>query len=291
VSIPFYRCGPLLRRSVESILAQSHERLTVLVLNDGDPNAPWHVLDGLADDRLIRFDLEKNRGPYFAHDVALEAGSEPYFLVQDADDWSAPDRIAMLLDRMRTDGSRWATSGCALHEAVSSRSTVLHSFRFCGEVDSVSGGPYWHRVGHNALFERDALRELGGYYGGVRIGYDTLIVNLCLMLYPHSHVPTPLYHVVKWDHSLTRDPRTGHGSPARQAVRLRLELMYEAALALNREFLRGRITAERLYAGIRALCRAEVSAADATALRRESRRLRAVLGGRLPGQHRVAHAR
>src|ERR1700692_1505713 len=92
--IPYYDCRRYVRRAVLSLLSQTHSNITVVVVNDGDPKSPWSELADIRDPRLVRFDMTANHGPYFASAVVLNATTAPYFLVQDADDWSTPDRAA-----------------------------------------------------------------------------------------------------------------------------------------------------------------------------------------------------
>lgn len=101
VSIPYFRCQSYIRKAVESILAQTHRGLLVIVVNDGDDQATWGELTHIDDPRLIRFDLKANRGRYFADAVVLNTIDSPYFAVQDADDWSEPQRLAVLLRALR----------------------------------------------------------------------------------------------------------------------------------------------------------------------------------------------
>src|SRR5690349_9267744 len=112
--IPFFRCREHIRRAVESLLTQTHRNLVVVVINDGDSEVPWDQLAHIRDPRLVCYDLSKNRGPYFATAVALNATSAPYLLIQDADDWSSPTRIGRLLTALEHDRSDFAFSAHAI---------------------------------------------------------------------------------------------------------------------------------------------------------------------------------
>src|SRR6516162_10435922 len=102
--IPYFRCQKYIRRSVVSLLGQTYKDIVVVVLNDADlETPPWPMLSDIRDSRLIRFDLSHNRGPYFASQVLLSASRYPYFLVQDADDFSHTERVALLLQAMTKD--------------------------------------------------------------------------------------------------------------------------------------------------------------------------------------------
>ncbi len=282
VSIPYFGAGPLIRRAVTSILRQEHRALTVIVLNDGDRvQPPWPYLRDIDDPRLVRFDLRSNRGPYFAHAVALEATDDPLFLVQDADDWSATDRLAVLLEQMHQDGSDWVSSGVALHQSVDTGGDVLYSFRFCAPVEDLTGRCV-HRIGHHALFRTDVLKRLGGYYGGFRIGYDTLLTNLCLMAFRASHVPVPLYHSLKWQHSLTHNERTGFGSPQRVAARKQIDHLYHRAFGTYLEYVAGRLSADSLLSSLMMITQQSVDPVDRSNLLSEAASLRGMLRSTAP---------
>lgn len=99
VSIPYFKARGYIRRAVNSILAQPHRRLRVVVVNDGDRVGPWRELADIADPRLVRFDHPENRNRYFADAVVLAATPDDWFATQDADDWSEPDRLERLIQR------------------------------------------------------------------------------------------------------------------------------------------------------------------------------------------------
>ena len=73
VSMPMWHATNTIRRSVESVLNQTHHDLTLIVVNDGGPPDVWTPLEDIGDPRLIRFDLTPNRGRYQADAITLAA--------------------------------------------------------------------------------------------------------------------------------------------------------------------------------------------------------------------------
>lgn len=69
VSMPFYGTHKYVRQAVDSVLAQTYKNLKLVVVNDGDPEPPWKLLEDIDDPRLVRFDSGINRGPYFCHEI------------------------------------------------------------------------------------------------------------------------------------------------------------------------------------------------------------------------------
>src|SRR5207245_3871142 len=102
--IPYFRCEEYVKQAVCSLLAQTHKDIVVVVINDGDlETPPWPELSDITDPRLVRFDLAVNYGPYFALEICLRATKSPYFLIQDADDWSDLYRVEKLLYTLNND--------------------------------------------------------------------------------------------------------------------------------------------------------------------------------------------
>lgn len=224
--IPTYRCNHYLRLSVLSLLRQKYPYVRVVVINDGDPETPWSVLWDITDPRLVRFTLSERRGPYFAMNVALAASPDPLFLVQDADDWSAPDRVMQLLGQLEKDKSNYAYSMLAQFYDAPTRSTLPPRL-FSDPAHPIIDPSFRLRIPHHGLFRSHVLRSLGGYYGGFPFGYDELLTNLVLMTGRVSRAQGLLYWRRVRATSLTRSPITGMASSMRKAMRSQMGAIYE----------------------------------------------------------------
>ena len=284
--IPYYRCKRYVRRAVLSLLAQTHRDLTVVVVNDGDPDPPWPMLRDITDSRLVRCSLAANRGPYFVTAAVLDACNTPYLLIQDADDWSAPRRAERLLGALERDRSDFSVSAAPqfIEHEKGHRIVDIRWRRDSHEADAGNfvihhriTSAFKYRAPHHGLFRSDSLRAIGGYYGGLKINYDTLVPNLILMIGRISHVPEGLYYRLLRPESLTHGKRTGVDSAdARRESAFQREL-YKSCFASYRQFLNGKITSSQLAANIRANCATGVSAADRQILALETRRITAAV--------------
>lgn len=267
VSIPYYRCRAYIRRAVESVLAQTERDIVVVVANDGDPEPPWDLFSDLSDPRLFRFELDKNRGPYFVHEVIRRAAPALYFVPHDADDYSAPNRIERLIAELESTDAIAATSMIGGDYLGMSH---LEARRIVGEPKLQHR---WCHIGIHRVFE---LGRLGGYYGGARVGWDSLVMNVTALageLRPGTRpesiafVPETLYYRTERQHSLSKAP----GTRATQAARDAMQAKYS-------EILRWRGYRDELPAVAAGVMTADVTTADACALDRAAARLRARLG-------------
>lgn len=92
VLIPVYNAGDYLKEAVLSIINQSHLELEIIIINDGSTDGCLETISDLKDARL-RIIHQENQGKAAALNRAFEELQGDYFIIQDADDKSDPQRI------------------------------------------------------------------------------------------------------------------------------------------------------------------------------------------------------
>jgi glycosyltransferase involved in cell wall biosynthesis len=275
VAIPTFGPPTHLRQAVESVLGQTYPHLRVVVLNDGG-EPPWGALAGLDDPRLVRFDLAENRGRYFADAVALAATPDSYFLVQDADDWSEPERVDTLLARLQAEDAEVVYAATYTCTEADPGDRGVEAFP---ALTASLGPEFVHRAHHPAaLYCTEALRRIGGPFGGLRIGYDSLLVNLLRMTARVAFEPRPLTTYRMRQDSLTGAAETGFGSPERERAWAELDRRYQEARAFYERHEAGAFRRDTLAELLRQQAERGCDPEDLRALRAEAARLREALG-------------
>ncbi|MEZ5503918.1 MAG: glycosyltransferase family 2 protein [Halioglobus sp.] len=97
VVIPAYNCQELVGEALRSVLEQTHANLEILVADDGSTDQTRMVIDSFRDARIKACHNEKNLGYLRTVNRLLGLATGEYLCFQDADDWSAPDRVALQL--------------------------------------------------------------------------------------------------------------------------------------------------------------------------------------------------
>ena len=291
VSIPYYGAKNTIRRAVTSLLAQTYRDLLVIVINDGDRDPPWPMLSDIRDPRLVFFDLSRNWGPYFVHEVALRACKTGLFSIHDADDWSCRDRMGKLFEGLRRERSDFAFSaewqyleknGKLYYEGIRWKSPSKSKAGEKFIVEKKLSHRFVNRASHHGLFKTEFLRSVGGYYGGFRLNYDTLLTNILLMAGKSTFIEDPLYAYIIHDKSLSNSISTGARSEARYLARQKQELLYQEALQIYQNYLTGRINSMAFFIAIKALVRYHVSTEAEMALQYESSRLKYFIKNLIP---------
>jgi glycosyltransferase involved in cell wall biosynthesis len=158
VVIPTYNRSALVREAVDSVLAQTHPDVEVIVVDDGSTDDTPSVLAAYGD--RIRVICKENAGGTAARNTGLEAAGGEFVNVLDHDDLFRPDKIERQL-RMFAARPRVSVVHCGF-DRIDSAGALLDRRPRLPEGDLTtllqygcyiwSGGP---------LIRASALREVG----------------------------------------------------------------------------------------------------------------------------------
>ena len=106
VVIPVYREAPYLQRCLDSVLAQRHRPLEVIVVDDGSADGSADVAARYAAAHAcVRVIRQENRGPGPARNTGIAAATGPDLAMVDADDCVEPDFISTMVSRAEATGA------------------------------------------------------------------------------------------------------------------------------------------------------------------------------------------
>jgi len=98
VIVTIYRVEDILPRCIDSIVAQTHQNLEVILVDDGSPDRCGQICDEYAkSDHRVLVIHQKNAGVAAARNAGLDVARGEYITIVDADDWIDPGMIAELL--------------------------------------------------------------------------------------------------------------------------------------------------------------------------------------------------
>ena len=98
VIVPVYNVEAYLARCVDSILAQSHENLEIILVDDGTKDSSGAICDAYAQkDARVRVIHKENGGLSSARNAGIEAAKGEYLAFVDSDDWIEPEMYRHML--------------------------------------------------------------------------------------------------------------------------------------------------------------------------------------------------
>lgn len=233
VSMPYHGTAGTVARAAASVLGQTHTDLRLIVVNDGGEDV-WEPLEHIDDPRLIRFDLDVNRGRYWADAVTLGACGTEHWTVCDSDDILDLDHYERLLAAGPADA---VMGGYTIHHGAS---TIL---RTPEPGRHRRDGRIRHTTHLGAvLWDTDALRSIGGPHPGWRIAYDTMLTALAAEHLDVAYTVHAGYHQHVRKGSLTQARETRAGSELRKEAWAARESIWQATVGLDRDALKKELT-------------------------------------------------
>ena len=198
VLLPVHNGGPHLAQAVRSILAQSHEQLELLVVDDGSTDGTSDYLASL-DDPRVRIVGQSNQGLVRALNHGLALASHELVARMDADDVSAPNRIELQLALLLAN-PRVAAVGCC-YDVIDGDGTTLRREHTAAHPAYLRRQLYFRNVLPHAgmMFRRVAVADVGGYREvGPAEDYDLWcrlvqrhdVMSLADVLLQYRHSPT-----------------------------------------------------------------------------------------------------
>ena len=93
--IPHFQCEEWLDDASPSLQAQTRPLDGIVVIDDASDDPPLEIVE--RHPRVTLLHADRNVGPYRLVQQVIEETDYDAYLFQDADDWSAPDRLEKLL--------------------------------------------------------------------------------------------------------------------------------------------------------------------------------------------------
>lgn len=143
VLMPVYNAEKHLREAVDSILAQTHKALELVIINDGSTDGSEAIIRSYQDPRIRLLKNSENKGLIYSLNYGIAACRGFYIARMDADDISLPERITAQLEFMELhpevgvcgcDYSQFGAGNERFYKALSSHDEVLAQLIFNSSV-------------------------------------------------------------------------------------------------------------------------------------------------------------
>ncbi len=100
VIIPTYNRADKIEKSIRSVLDQTYEDFTLIVVDDCSEDDTGAVVSSISDERIIYHRLAENRGAAGARNEGVKLAQTEYIAFQDSDDMWLPDKLEKQIEYM-----------------------------------------------------------------------------------------------------------------------------------------------------------------------------------------------
>ena len=177
IIVPVYKVEAYLDACVESILAQTHRELEVILVDDGSPDNCPQMCDAWAEkDGRIRVLHKDNGGAAAARNAGLDIARGAYIGFVDSDDMIRPDMYEVLLDALHRSDKKIAccrsgwTPGQPYTEKIPQTREMDTEETVKAILTRRVGTALWRRLYHKSVWDGVRLPE-----GEINEDYPVLI--------------------------------------------------------------------------------------------------------------------
>ncbi len=241
VLMPAYQCGPFVGRAIESMLFQTYPNIEVVVVDDGSRDDTLREIQRWVNkDARVRAFSITHSGNAVARNIGLKKCLGEFIALQDADDWSDPDRLQRQIAALQQEGADICSclmmtiqdNGASFVDPCGSG---MHPRDFC--TDMVWKGPAHATL----LYRRSVYERAGGYetslkgrtVGSCDTGWLFRLLSFDQPAFRWAHVHQALYSYRQHPRQFTRS----YGSVRGMEDHLLFAAKYRAAILkrLDRE--------------------------------------------------------
>jgi glycosyltransferase involved in cell wall biosynthesis len=177
VVIPAYNAEAHLRRAIDSVLAQTHGDLELLVVDDGSTDRSRELAESV-DDRRISVVSGPNRGPSVARNIGLRNGAGSFVAFLDADDYWLPAKLEKQLSVMRADPACIGVGALMRHESLDGKALgIAGQVIGADDVKDISTARLMPFTLSSALFRKSAIDALEGFDESLEVASDLDLIT------------------------------------------------------------------------------------------------------------------
>jgi glycosyltransferase involved in cell wall biosynthesis len=217
IVVPTYNRATLLRRALDSILAQTFPHFTVVVVDDRSTDQTGAIMqDYSADSRFVYKRQPERRGETIARNTAYDLAEGKLITYLDDDDWLAPDALETAYRcyaDLGVEGAHWLMFDCIAmpsgeidNRAERQQGYLRYEDILCGKIS----GNFW-LVYSRELIESPRMRHDERLFGNVGQMYLQIWRDN-----PPYYVPKGLYFADQTGHERLSTTVSSAASRARE---------------------------------------------------------------------------
>ncbi len=145
VIVPTYNRANSLPRTIDSVLAQTHDDLELVVVDDASTDDTESVVKSYDDPRVTYVAHTHNRGGSAARNTGIRATDGEYVAFLDSDDEWHPEKLERQVHELQSRSQEWVAAYCSVeivHEGDENPALawLRHQFGRLHETEGAEGG-------------------------------------------------------------------------------------------------------------------------------------------------------
>ncbi|MGI9915862.1 glycosyltransferase family 2 protein [Vibrio owensii] len=164
VIMPAFNAGMFIRRSIESVLSQTHHNLELIIINDNSNDDTVDVIKSFSDERIKLIENNQNIGVALTRNRGLKVATGRFIALLDSDDIWNPRKLELQVNALLND-----------HNAVCSHTAYERINKHDEKIGHVSAV---EKVNHKLLLRGNFIGNLTGVIDTNKIPFKVEQANI-----------------------------------------------------------------------------------------------------------------
>lgn len=214
VIMPAYNCEKYVKKAIDSILNQTYSNFELLIADDCSKDSTKSIIDSYTDNRIKRFHNEANMGYLQASNKLFKECKGDFITFQDADDYSASNRLELLVDYLEKNPNYSCVGSNVIKVDDLGNELYVTNFPLNdSEIKSRFADTRVVMTGSSLLIRKEIVAKVGTYnlYFDRLGSEDVYWFSLILSHFKVSNIPDKLYYYRSNPTSVTsffKNPKT-----------------------------------------------------------------------------------
>lgn len=176
VIMPVHNGEQFVTTAIRGLLQQTYDNFELIVVDDCSDDNTWEILRNIGDPRVKPLRHKTRQGPYAARNSALSVAKGKFITTHDADDWSHPQRLELMVRELESHPNAKGVLGPWV------RATPELEFTRWRAEDRLI-----HLSVSTLMFSKDVI-DVIGYWDNVRAGADSEFLDRVTTQYGHAAI-------------------------------------------------------------------------------------------------------
>jgi len=164
ILMPAYNCENFVQQAIDSIINQTYENWELLVADDASTDNTLKIIDAYSDTRIKRFHNEINLGYLQTWNKLIQFANGEYITFQDADDYSALNRIEKLVNTLNKNQDLGLVGSNCKFITDESLEVSTTNFPLNHEIIFNEIPSKFHFIGSAVMIRKEVYAKIGGYH-------------------------------------------------------------------------------------------------------------------------------
>lgn len=212
VIIPAYNAEPYIKKSISSVLNQTHRNFEIIIIDDGSTDATAEVIQSYLTDKRIKLIRVTNGGVSYARNIGIDNAQGKYIMFLDADDELVENALEITYKYIEKNQADLCVGDTISgkeddfnREGLKDESSLQEKlYKQCDFLEAaLKDNPITWSAGAK-LYLREFITDIR-FEEGRKVNEDSFFVFQCATKQPKVvYINSTIYHYITRDNSASR---------------------------------------------------------------------------------------